>query len=235
MVEEKKGEKEENLRYKYIGFEVFSLKPKKFWKNAEEEKRYLEETKKRKEKGEREERDHSLVFVPIFTPVEKWILSLTSILMILSIFLPWFTFTRGESAIRYNAIQYLINFGTAMTYSGLGGPLLGLLVVIFLFLILSSFILGIINLIALYSKINSEGSYLQKIKKSLRLNFIPLLLWLIAVILSIFGMATPLATAFGVNQLKDTLNVVTLISISGVGLWISLGCWVMNSIKANDL
>jgi uncharacterized membrane protein len=122
-----------------------------------------------------------------------------------------------------------------MTYSGLGGPLLGLLVVIFLFLILSSFILGIINLIALYSKINSEGSYLQKIKKSLRLNFIPLLLWLIAVILSIFGMATPLATAFGVNQLKDTLNVVTLISISGVGLWISLGCWVMNSIKANDL
>ncbi len=235
MVEEKKGEKEEDLRYKYIGFEVFPLKPRKFWKNAEEEKRYLEETKKRKEKGEREERDHSVVFVPIFTPVEKWVLSLTSSLMILSVFLPWFTFTRGESAIRYNALQYLINLGTAMTYSGLGGPLLGLSVIIFLFVILSSFIFGILNLLALYSKTNSEGGYLQKLKRSLRLNFVPLLLWLIAVILSIFGMATPLASAFGVNQLKDTFNVVTLVSISGTGLWISLGCWVMNSIKANDL
>jgi hypothetical protein len=235
MVEEKKGEKEENLRYKYIGFEVFPLKPKKFWRNAEEEKKYLEETKKRKEKGEREERDHSVVFVPIFTQVEKWILSLTSVLMILSVFLPWFTFTRGESAIRYNAIQYIINFGTTMTYSGLGGPLLGFLMFIFMFVILSSFIFGILNLLALYSKTNSESVYLQKLKRSLRLNFVPLFLWLIAVILTIFGMTTPLATAFGVNQLKDTLNVVTLLSISGVGLWISLGCWVMNSVKANDL
>jgi len=235
MVEEKKGKEEENLRYKYIGFDVFSLKSKKFWKNAEEEKSYLEELKRRKEKGEREERDHSLVFVPVFSPVEKWVLSLTSFLMILSLFLPWFTFTRGGTVIRYNALQYLFNFGTLMTYSGLGGALLGILAVMFLLIILSSLLLGIFNLLTLYGKTNSEEGYLRKVKRSFRLNCTPFLLWLVAVTLSIIGIATPLASALGINQLKDSFNVVALVSISGYGLWISLGCWILNSVKANDL
>jgi len=235
MAEEKEGEKEENLRYKYIGFDVFSLKAKKFWKNAEEEKRYLEEVKKRQEKGERDERDHSLVFVPVFSPTEKLILSLTSVLMILSLFLPWFTFTRGETVMRYNALQYLFKFGTLMTYSGLGGALLGILAVIFLLIILVSLLLGIINLFALYGKTNLEEGYLRKVKRSFKLNSIPFLLWIVAVILSIIGTATPLASSFGISQFKDSFNVVTLVSISGLGLWISLGCWILNSVKANDL
>ncbi len=41
MVEEKKAEKrEDDLRFKYIGFDVYSSKAKKFWRNPEEEKRY---------------------------------------------------------------------------------------------------------------------------------------------------------------------------------------------------
>ncbi|MCJ7459736.1 MAG: hypothetical protein MUP17_12215 [candidate division Zixibacteria bacterium] len=236
MVEEKKGEKrEDDLRYKYIGFDVYSSRAKKFWRDPEEEKRYLEEVKKRKEKGEREERDHSLIAVPVFSPVEKWILTVTSVLMILCLFLPWFTFTRGESVMRYNVLQYLFNFGTLMTYSGLGGALLGVLTIIFPVAMLTSLLFGILNLLALYSKTNSEGGYLRKVKKTLRLNFIPFFLWIVAVIISIIGIATPLASAFGVNQLKDNFDVITLVSISGIGLWISLGCWTLNSVKANDL
>jgi len=236
MVEEKKGEKrEDDQRYRYIGFDVYSSRAKKFWRDPEEEKRYLEEVKKRKEKGEREERDHSLIAVPVFSPVEKWILTVTSVLMILCLFLPWFTFTRGESVMRYNVLQYLFNFGTLMTYSGLGGALLGVLTIIFPVAMLTSLLFGILNLLALYSKTNSEGGYLRKVKKTLRLNFIPFFLWIVAVIISIIGIATPLASAFGVNQLKDNFDVITLVSISGIGLWISLGCWTLNSVKANDL
>jgi hypothetical protein len=236
MVEEKKGERrEDDLRYKYIGFDVYSSRAKKFWRDPEEEKRYLEEVKKRKEKGEREERDHSLIAVPIFSPVEKWILTVSSVLMILCLFLPWFTFTRGESVMRYNVMQYLFNFGILMTYSGLGGALLGVLAVIFPVAMLTSLLFGILNLLALYSKTNSEEGYLRKVKKTLRLNFIPFLLWIAAVIISIVGVAAPLASAFGVNQLKDNFDVITLVSISGIGLWISLGCWILNSVKANDL
>jgi hypothetical protein len=236
MVEEKKGEKkEEDLRYKYIGFDVYSSRAKKFWRNPEEEKLYLEEVRKRKEKGEREERDHSLIAVPVFSPVEKWILTVTSALMILCLFLPWFTFTRGEKAMNYSALQYLFNFGTLMTYSGLGGALLGVLAVIFPIAMLTSLLFGILNLLALYSKTNSDEGYLRKVKKTLRLNFIPFFLWIAAVIISIIGVAAPLASAFGVTQVKDNFNVITLVSISGIGLWISLGCWTLNSVKANDL
>lgn len=236
MVEEKKGEKkEEDLRYKYIGFDVYSSKVKKFWNAPEEEKKYLEEVKQRKEKGEREERDHSLIAVPVFSPVEKVILTVTSVLMILCLFLPWFTFVRGEQAMNYSAIGYLINFGSLMTYSGLGGALLGVVAVIFLLTMLASLLFGILNLVTLYGKGNSDEGYLRKVKKMLRLNSIPLFLWVIAVIISIIGVAAPLASAFGVNQLKDNFDVITLVSISGFGLWISLGCWILNSVKANDL
>ncbi len=236
MVEEKKAEKrEDDLRFKYIGFDVYSSKAKKFWRNPEEEKRYSEEVRKRKEKGEREERDHSLIAVPVFSPVEKWILTVTSALMILCLFLPWFTFTRGENSMSYSALQYLFNLGTLMTYSGLGGALLGILAIMFPVMMLTSLLFGILNLLALYSKTSSQEEYLRKVKKMLRLNFLPLLLWIAAVIISIIGIATPLASAFGVNQLKDNFDVITLVSISGFGLWISLGCWILNSVKANDL
>lgn len=235
MVEEKTGKKEENLRYKYIGFDVYPLKARKFWRNAEEEKKYLEEVKSRKEHGEREERDHSLVFVSVFSPVERLILTLTSALMILSLFLPWFTFTRGGTVLRYNALQYLFNLGTLMTYSGLGGTLLGILAVLFLLIIIFSFTLGIFNLLSIYGKTNTEEGYLRKVKRSLRFNFIPFLIWMVAIVISTIGIATPLASAFGVKQFKDVFNVVTLVSISGIGLWLSLGCWILNSVKANDL
>jgi len=155
--------------------------------------------------------------------------------MILSLFLPWFSFTRGETIMRYNALQYLLKFGSLMTYSGLGGALLGILAIIFLLIILGSLLLGIFNLLALYGKTNLEEGYLRKVKRSFRFNSIPFLLWIVVVVLSIIGIATPLASAFGINQLKDSFNVVTLVSISGLGLWISLGCWILNSVKANDL
>lgn len=236
MVEEKKSDKrEDDLRFKYIGFDVYSSKVKKFWRSSEEEKRYSEEVRKRKEKGEREERDHSLIAVPVFSPVEKWILTVTSALMILCLFLPWFTFTRGENSMSFNVLQYLFSLVTLMTYSGLGGALLGILSLMFPLMMLTSLLFGILNLLALYGKAGSEDAYLRKIKKALRLNFIPLFLWIIAVIISIVGIAAPLASAFGVNQIKDNFDVITLVSISGFGLWISLGCWILNSVKANDL
>jgi hypothetical protein len=236
MVEEKKSEKkEDDLRYRYIGFDVYSSRTPRFWKNPEEEKKYLEEVKKRKEKREREERDHSLITVPVFSPVEKWILTITSALMILCLFLPWFTLTRGEDVMSYSALGYLFNLSTLMTYSGLGGTLLGILAIIFLIAMLSSLAFGVINLLNLYSKASSGEVYLRKVKKTLRLNFIPLFFWIVAVIISTIGVATPLASAFGVNQLKDNFDVITLVTISGVGLWISLGCWILNGVKANDL
>ncbi len=234
-MEEKKDAQEENLRYKYIGFDVYPLKAKRFWKNTEEEKKYLEQVRNREEHGEREERDHSVVYVSVFSPVEKIILTLTSALMILSLFLPWFNFSQGETVIRYSALQYLFKFGSLMTYSGLGGALMGILAVLFLLMIIVSFLLGIFNLLSIYGKTSMEENYLPKIKRSLKFNSIPFVLWIMAIVLSIIGIATPLASALGVKQLKEAFNVVTLVSISGIGLWISIGCWVLNSVKANDL
>jgi hypothetical protein len=155
--------------------------------------------------------------------------------MILCLFLPWFTLTRGEKAMSYSAMGYLLNFGSLMTYSGLGGALMGVVVMIFPVIMLLSLLFGILNLTALYGKAGSGEVYLRKLKKALRLNIVPLIFWIVAVIISIIGIKTPLASAFGVNQIKDNFDVITLVSISGIGLWISLGCWILNSVKANDL
>ncbi len=112
---------------------------------------------------------------------------------------------------------------------------MGFIVILFPVIMLLSLLFGILNLTTLYGKGGAEERYLSKVKKMLRLNFIPFILWLAVVIISIVGVKTPLASSFGINQLKDTFDVITLVTISGFGLWISLGCWIINSVKANDL
>lgn len=78
----------EETRFKYIGFEIYPGKTKEFWQNEEEKKKFLEEVRQKGSQSTLLERDHSLVKVKVFSSVDKLILTITSILMVVSLFLP---------------------------------------------------------------------------------------------------------------------------------------------------
>jgi hypothetical protein len=237
--ENEKNEKEdripEELRYKYIGFEIFPKKGKDFWKNEEEKRRYLEKVKHERSQVTLLDRDHSLVMVSVFSKTDKIVVSIASFLLAISLFLPWFSL-RGENIhSTYIGLSFIFKLGTLFGYAPLGGFLLSLFLVLLVLTILSSFGVGVLNLLSIYKKHNDQESYLANLKKTLKLDLIPLSLWVILVVIAIIGMPTPFADALRVEGLGDDFNVINFFAVSSYGMWLCLPCLIINSVKINDL
>ncbi len=238
--ENKKNEKEEkiseDLRYKYIGFDIFPKKGKGFWKSEEEKREHLEKVKRERSQATLLDRDHSLVRVSVFSKTDKIVVSIASFLLAISLFLPWFSL-RGENLhSNYLGLEFILKLGTLFGYAPLGGFLLSLFLVLLVLTILSSFGVGVLNLTSIYKKHNELESYLANLKKTLKLNLFPLSLWIILLIIAIIGMPTPFAGALsGAEGLGDGFNVINLFALSSFGMWLGLPCLIINCVKISDL
>jgi len=207
-------------RFKYIGFEIYPGKTRKFWENEEEKKNYLEEIKRKKSSSSLLEREHSIIKMILFSKTDKVILTIASIFMVLSVFLPWFSI-KGIGLLFFFQISKL----------QAGGVLFGLFMVLMILTILSSAAAGVINLGVLYKKEKDPEYYLINLKKKLKLNYIPLILWAVVIFISVIGMNTssPNSSAGG------SFNIVDLFTQSSVGLWLSLPSLIINCVKISDL
>lgn len=233
MEEEKKSSKKREVdRYQYIGFDVYPGKAKKFWKSEEEKKTYLEKTKKGRA---REERDHSLVYVNIFSGVEKTILSISSLIIVICFFLPWFVLEKGSIPFKYSALNYIFNFGFLTSYSAMGGFVASLFVALLFITLIFSFLCGIGTLYFLHRKTNPIEKYYSSLKRMLLFNYLPIFLWLVAAIISIIGFPSPFGSAFGVKEISENFNFISFITATGFGMWLTLACLIINVWKITDL
>jgi hypothetical protein len=225
----------EEIRFKYIGFEVYPKKPKRFWKTEEEKRGQLEEIKKKGSRSALEDRDYSLVRAAVFSKVDRLILTITSLILTVSIVLPWFSL-RGEG---FNSsvlgVGFFLKLGMLFGYAPLSGPLFSVLVILVGLTIFFSFVAGLLSLLAMYRKYDQIESYLSNLKRNLRLNFIPLILWVVLIVILVMGMSTPFAGIFGVDGLGDGFTVVNFFLLSSYGIWLSLPSVIINCVKVSDL
>ena len=225
----------EETRYKYIGFDVYPKKAKKFWRSEEEKKKCLEETKQKSSESAVVERDHSIVRAAVFSRVDRMVLTITSFLLTVSLFLPWFSL-RGETFhTQVIGVGFFLKMGTLFGYAALSGPLFSVFVVLVGLTILSSFGAGLISLLAIYKKHSDVESYLTNLKKKLKLNLIPLVLWAALIVISTIGMSTPFADALKIGGFGDSFNVINFFALSSFGMWLSLPCVIINCTKISDL
>lgn len=236
MAEEKKAEMMDGeKRFRYIGFEVFPEKAEKFWKDEQEEKKYVEHAKQ-KEKGlSALEREHSSITASVFSKTDRLVIMISSILMIIGFFLPWFTLTIGEKAIGYGLFGYIGQLGLIFSYSGFSGMSLAMFAILVLLFMLASLLYAIKSLLIVLKVDKDEEKYQAKVKKTLKLGFVPIALWLVLVIISAIGINTPLLSHSGIKSLGESFNLVTFISISGIGMWTVMCGLIVNSFKSNDL
>ena len=230
--EEKSTKGKEADRYQYIGFDVFPRKAKEFWKSEEEKKVYLEKTGKGRR---REERDHSLVYVNILSGVDKAILTVSSLLIVIAFFLPWFVLERGDMAFRYTPLSYIFNFGFVASYSALGGFLAGLFATLLLIMVILSFLFGVGTLYFLHRKINTPEKYYGQLKRILFWNYLPVVLWVAAVVVAVVGFTLPFGSAFGVKEISENFNFLSFMTATSYGMWITLACLIINAWKTTDL
>jgi preprotein translocase subunit SecG len=80
-----------NERFKYIGFEVFPGKPGNIFKSDEERRSLIEKVMRRFSRSQGEVRDRCTLMEERISGLEKILLTIAAVMLIISLFLPWFS------------------------------------------------------------------------------------------------------------------------------------------------
>ncbi len=224
----------QETRFKYIGFDVYPSKPKEFWKSKEEKERYLARARQ-KGVGALGEGEHSLVSAVVFSRVDRAVLTVASLLLTVGLVLPWFSVTGEYYNFKVIGVGYFSKLGDLFGYAALGGPLFSVFAILVGLVIISSFVAGVLSLVGLYKKQPDNEKYLASLKRMLRLNLIPLVLWVALIVISTIGFSTPFADALKINGFGDGFTVVNFFMLSSYGMWLSLPSVIINCVKISDL
>jgi hypothetical protein len=75
-----------------------------------------------------------------------------------------------------------------------------------------------------------------KLKRALRLNWIPVGIWFFCMIIAVFGASYSFNVGEGgLKQLGDSYGIGVYLGLLGYGFYISLACFVMNAVKAIEI
>ncbi len=230
---DKKEPKEEradpNIRYRYIGFEVFPEQKKPFFASDEEKKRHLSRLEEKKESDERE---FSLLFISSFNRVERAVLFLAAMALAVSPALPWFflpTPQGNEMLLGFDLLLTLaVEVGAVFATSPLAGVGAALII---LNLVLAPFG-GILLFVALFSKGSNPANPYSRTKKLLGLHFIPFFGYLL-----IFGLSAVGLTLSGspLPVFREGFNIFDVFSGAGWGFWAVLVAHLLPAVKSADL
>lgn len=222
-------------RYRYIGFDVYPSKAPRVFKDTAEEQQYLDKIRRKAKSWSALDRDFSLVNLPSYSRTDKLILSVGSFLLVVSFFLPWFSFRWGENVYSFSALTALLNSGKIFDFIALGGSGAVVLVILIAVFMILAFAAGIANLLSLFSKTKEPDRYWKKMRKLTKLGYVPILIWLVVLMISVVGFRTPFWEVAGVSQLGEKFGIVNLISLTHLGLWLAFATLVINSSVVREI
>lgn len=226
------GGSDPNLRFRYIGFEVFPKKEKPFFASDEEKKLYLHRVEEKRKQEIDEEREFSLLFVKSFTRVDKVVLFLSAAILIFELALPWFYLPTGRGFETFFGFALFGVLAPQLGTSWAIGWNAGAGILLMLLNLVAAPLLGLLLLFALLRKKSDREAWLSALKKVLRLNWIPILGYLL-----IFGFS---AVGFRADEsplpiFKEGFNIFDLISGAGPGFWLVLVGHLLPAVKSADL
>ena len=231
--ERKPAAPDEDMRYRFIGFEVYPKKTRKFWKSDDEYNRHLEKARSIKSFSDWD-RDFSLVNVADVTPTDRIVLTLSHVILLITLILPWLSYRLAagvETATWFGVIGKLgPALGGAFAVNAVGlAALCGLIV-----FVVTPF-LAILGLLVLYNKGKSPEAYVRRLRLILRLNYIGLAAWILGMVLSLAGGDITPLTRSGVQYLGDSFTIATVFKLISYGAIIPLALFFFNSLKSNEL
>jgi hypothetical protein len=222
------AESEKIKRYKYIGFNVFPGKTKEFWPSEQDEKKARESARSHFE------RDQSFLYNPILSKQSWFIQMVAAGITVISFFLPWVNITFGGEIIRANGPAILGSLSFVGSLGAWGSGLeLPALIVYTVYLLLSP-ILGLIYVVTLATVKRDSEKHLVRVKKMSRLFFIPIVLWVAILIIAAIGFPMPLGN-LGVKEIGTSFNILSFLSISGAGFYLTLAGCIVCSLMASEI
>ncbi len=233
---DKKEPKEErpdpNLRYRYIGFEVFPQEKKPFFASEEEKKRHLASLEEKKKERASAEREFSLLFVASFNKVERVILFVAALVLVASPVLPWFFLPArqgNEMMLGFN----LLTAVAAQAGSAFGAsPLAGAGAVLVLLNLILAPLGGVLLLATLFKKGSDPANPYGKTKRLLALHLYPFLGYILIFGLSVAGFSLP---GSPLPLFREGFNIFDVLSWAGWGFWAVLVAHLLPAAKSADL
>ena len=325
-------------RYKYIGFEVFPGKPGDIFKNDEERKSLIQKVMAKFNRSDGEVRDHCTLMEERVSGLEKGFLALASVIMILAIFLPWFSgyyeietarlvseqsmaamsaeqnetneegtagaaadstvtemtentgegvtavpatvsdvtdsasLVAAEDSLMPPAVAGVVDTAAILageapvpeglrkiiaidhdprSKTGIGalfslgdygslifssGFVLILSFILMLVFFLSCIVMAGFNLYVIYgSKAKNPDDYALMLKNKLKLNWIPIYIWLVVVVLSLIGASYGFDSDSMVKQVGDSYGIMTFINLGSFGIYLALAGFLITALKAKEI
>jgi len=223
----------EELRYNYLGFEYTPGKLKDFWASEDEKKKFVEKIRARLTGTHAIERDFSVINAKLLNKADRIIISIASLFMLLSLFIPYYSFEAFGSSVSGSPIAYFLNLGYISNFVAWGDLVIKLVFVFSIIMILISPIIGVLNLIALNTGL-TKPNYFARLKNVGKLNIVALFLYLLLFILAGLGHANPFGS-LGIEALGENLSFGSLLGLCSFSLWINIGAHIVGSLPAMEL
>ncbi|MBK7141576.1 MAG: hypothetical protein IPH75_05810 [bacterium] len=249
-------------RFHYIGFDVFPGKPGDLFSSEAEKTKLVDNLVARRSRGERL-REHCSLMIERISGYERWVLVLASLVILVSLFLPWFTVyqekvveststasvakaddERGEvlhAAQPRKKVERITetttgigSFGSLGTVfsGGFGLMLTGLFGLLFA---LSAIALPIYMLINLFKVKALNDQTALELKKLLRLNWVPVILFVAALVVSFLGGGYGSSAASSYANLGTSYGPDVFISVLSYGLVLTVGAFVLMALKGIEI
>jgi len=223
----------EELRYNYLGFDVVPGKIKEFWTSEEEKKSYVEKIRAKLGKTHTIERDSSMINAKEINKADRIVISFASVLMVISLILPYYNFEAFGSTIVGNPISYLFNLGYISNFVAWGSIIMKLILVFSIIMILLSPIIGVLNLIALNTNLQGKNYY-ARLKRVGKLNLLALILYMLMFALIAAGQTNPFGS-LGIEALGENFSLLSLLGLSSFSLWLNIGAHFLGMIPAMEI
>jgi len=223
----------EDLRYNYLGFEYAPGKLDKFWDSEEEKKKFVDKIKERLKISHAIERDFSVINAKQLNKADRIIISAASVLMILSLILPYYHFEAFGNSVIGSPISFFVHIGYISNFVAWGNFMMKIIFVMSIVMILFSPIVGVINLIALNTGL-TKPDYFARLKSIGKLNLLAILLYVVFFILIATAQINPFGS-LGIPALGEHLSLATLIGMSSFSIWLNIGAHFLGSIPAMEL
>ena len=229
---------DENERFRYIGFDVFSKPKGDFFKSEEEKKKHEQAVKEFSKDSYSPFRGFTAVRQDLLPASNKIVLTLSCLIMIVSGFLPWMNFHSSWVDLQFSGIVGFFQASAHMHVLDLFNPTLKIFVYVPAALSFLALIFGVLTLVMLWTPSKSFDAYLARLKRVMSLQWWPLAIWMAFFIYSIVGVSLPfgewIAEHYGVEAVGNSVNIVTFAALSGIGVWMSIAGLILNSVKSND-
>lgn len=226
-----------DIRYQYIGFDVFGKKVKPFFKSDDEKKYHEQQVAEYANTHAAPMRSGTAVKASLMPLVDKIVLTISSIALIAGSLMPWFTVSSIYGDLSVTGVTAFSGVAGFMNIMELFSPMLPLIVYVFSALAMASLVFGVLTLIMLY--LPSKGDGHGKLKFVLSLQFLPIVVWVGLFFYLIVGVKIPLgnelSAIYMIRGLGSSFNIVTFWAFAQPALWITFAGLIINAVKSNEL